>query len=174
MTRWLIVCALILTACTADPTQLSPTTGAEAASALPPGSTLPPQPAAWPTLVVVLPPPVADCGPEAAISLAQAQSDLALAAVGQVDVLRQNTQDNALIGQGGQKSFTLAKDLMTAYAVPECLAQAKAFALEYFDKNIAAYTALAAGDQTGYETNLNHGEVARQNMTTEVNKLLGP
>ena len=176
MMRWLILCLLMLTACTPNPAPISVSTGTAAATtrATAPATPPPQAPATWPTLAVIMPPPVLECGPEAAISLAQAQSDLALAAVGQIDLLKQNTQDKALIGQGGQQSFSLAKDMMNAYPVPECLGQAKILALEYFDKNIAAYTAFASGDQTAYETNLNDGEIARQNMTTEVNKLLGP
>lgn len=175
MIRWLIFCLLMLTACTPNPTPTPVSTGVANAATHAAAPASPPQaPAVWPTLAVVMPPPVVECGPEAAISLAQAQSDLALAAVGQVALLKQNTRDNALIGQGGQKSFSLAKDMMNAYPVPECLSQAKILALEYFDKNIAAYSAFASGDQAGYETSLNDGEAARQSMTAEVNKLLGP
>ena len=120
-----------------------------------------------------MPEAVIECGPEAAIALAQTQSDLALAAAAQVDMIQQATQDPALIAQAGKNAFTAARDLMQAYAVPECLAPGKEFAVQFFDERLEAYAALASGDQSGYEANLNEGETARQNMIAAVNGILG-
>jgi hypothetical protein len=159
MTRWLLLFGLILTACASATVEPPPTASLLSFST--------------PTLDVVLPEAVAECGPEAAIALAQTQSDLALAAAAQVDMIQQATQDPALIAQAGKNAFTAARDLMKAYAVPDCLLQGKEFAVLFFDERLEAYAALASGDQGGYEANLNEGETARQNMIAVVNGILG-
>ena len=160
MTRWLLLFGLFLTACASATVEPSPTVS-------------PIRPLSTPTLNVVVPEAVAECGPEAAIALAQTQSDLALAAAAQVDTIQQATQESALIAQAGKNAFTAARDLMQAYAVPDCLSQGKEFAAQFFDERLEAYTALAAGDQSGYDLHLNNGEVARQNMISVVNGVLG-
>lgn len=162
-----LTACLLLAACGAEPTTLAPT--------LPVLSPTPSaEPTAIPTMVVVIPtnPPI-ECGPEAAIALAQTQSDLALAADGKVEALRQANADLAQISQTGVSEFQLARDLMLAYDVPECLLQAKVFADQFFGERIDAYEALATGDQAGYELHLSSGEIARQNMITVVNGVLG-
>lgn len=153
---------LFLAACVADPT------------AQPLAVTAVPLPTPIPTLAYLGPtnPPL-ECGPEAAIALAQTQSDLALAAVGEVDAVQQTTSDAAVVGQTGHKAFSQALDLMKLYDVPECLLQAKVFAVQFFEERVAAYDALGGDDSAGYETHLNNGEAARQNMVTMVNKVLG-
>jgi hypothetical protein len=138
-----------------------------------------PTPTPAPTLIPTQPPvviptnPPLECGPEAAIALAQTQSDLALAADGKVEALRATSTDMAMIAQTGVAEFNLARDLMLAYDVPECLLQAKVFANQFFEERIAAYTALGTGDTTAYDSHLNSGEIARQNMVLVVNGVLG-
>jgi hypothetical protein len=128
-----------------------------------------------PTLEVVIPTnPPQECGAEAAIALAQTQSDLSLAADGKVESLRVANADSLIVAQLGVDEFSLARDLMRAYFVPDCLLQAKVFADQFFGERIDAYHALAAGDQSAYETHLTNGEIARQNMITVVNGVLEP
>ncbi len=160
MTRWLLLFGLFLTACAGATVEPSPTVA-------------PILPLATPTLNVVVPEAVIECGPEAAIALAQTQSDLALAAAAQVDTIQQATQEAALIAQAGKNAFTAARDLMQAYSVPDCLSRGKEFAVQFFDERLEAYAALASGDQSGYDLHLNNGEVARQNMIGVVNGVLG-
>lgn len=159
---WLLAAALLLTACAAGPTPPPPTAA----------PVLPPTPI--PTLAVVVPtdPPL-ECGAEAAIALAQTQSDLALAAVGQVEAASQTAADSGGVARAGRSAFGQARELMNAYAVPDCLSQAKVFAVRFFEERVAAYDALGAGDPAGYETHLNDGEIARQNMISVVNGVLG-
>ncbi len=162
-----LTACLLLAACGADPTTLAPT--------LPVVSPTPSaEPTVAPTMVVVIPTnPPAQCGPEAAIALAQTQSDLALAADGKVEALRQANADLTQIAQMGVSEFQLARDLMLAYDVPDCLLQAKVFADQFFGERIDAYQSLATGDQTAYEAHLSNGEIARQNMVLVVNGVLG-
>jgi len=154
--------AIALTACLADPTPLSQAT-------IPVMSPTP-----LPTLAVLVPanPPL-ECGAEAAIALAQTQSDLALAADSKVESLQQTNAEVAIIAQTGVQEYSLARDLLKAYAVPDCLLQAKVFADQFFGERIEAYAALSASDTAGYETHLNNSEIARQNMITVVNGVLG-
>ena len=156
------VLAIVLTACLTDPTPLSQAT-------IPVMSPTP-----LPTLAFLVPadPPL-DCGPEAAIALAQTQSDLALAADSTVESLKQANAEAAAIAQTGLQEYSLARDLLKAYAVPDCLLQAKVFADQFFGERIEAYAALGASDTAGYETHLNNSEIARQNMITVVNGVLG-
>jgi hypothetical protein len=112
-----------------------------------------------------------ECGPEAAIALAQTQSDLALAADSRVEAARQISAGAA--AQIGLQEYALARDLMKSYAVPDCLLQAKVFADQFFGERIAAYAALGAGDQLAYEMHLGDSEIARQNMIVVVNGVLG-
>ena len=160
--RWLIMVGLLLTACGVNPTPL------------PQPTLISLQPTALPTLpVVISTDPPHDCGPEAAIALAQTQSDLALAADSRVEVLQQSNADAVAIAQAGQQEYGAARDLMKAYDVPECLLQAKVFADLFFTERIQAYQALSVGDPTAYDAHLNNGEIARQNMITAVNGVLG-
>lgn len=162
-----LTACLLLAACGADPTTHAPT--------LPVVSPTPSaEPTVAPTMVVVIPTnPPAQCGPEAAIALAQTQSDLALAADGKVEALRQANADLTQIAQMGVSEFQLARELMLAYDVPECLLQAKVFADQFFGERIDAYQSLATGDQAAYESHLSNGEIARQNMVLVVNGVLG-
>lgn len=167
---WVVLSALVLAACVADPTRLPQPTHAVVQST---PTTLSPTPLV-PTLAVVIPTnPSLECGPEAAIALAQTQSDLSLAADDKVEALTQANADTAAIARLGIDEFTLARDLMRAYDVPDCLLQAKVFADQFFGERIEAYTALSAGDQAAYESHLNNGEIARQNMIAVVNGVLG-
>src|SRR5574341_1097046 len=162
---WVVLSALGLAACVADPTRLPQPTHDVVQST--------PTPLV-PTLAVVIPTnPSLECGPEAAIALAQTQSDLSLAADDKVEALTQANADTAAIARLGIDEFTLARDLMRAYDVPDCLLQAKVFADQFFGERIEAYTALSAGDQAAYESHLNNGEIARQNMIAVVNGVLG-
>lgn len=161
----LVIPLLVLSACGPEPTpQVQPTI---------PIVTPTPVPTLVPTLPEQAPtnPPL-DCGPEAAITLAQTQSDLSLAADSKVEALQQSGADSAAIAQTGLTEFTQARDLMKAYQVPNCLLQGKVFADQFFSERIDAYTALASGDQAGYESHLNNSEIARQNMVTVVNGVL--
>ena len=165
----LVWVGMVLAACVAAPTRQPQTTVlVVAATPTGPAATL-----AVPTLAVVIPtnPPV-ECGAEAAIALAQTQSDLSLAADGKVEALWVANADPVTVANMGIDEFSLARDLMRAYFVPDCLLQAKVFADQFFGERIDAYLALAAGDQAGYETHLNNGEIARQNMITVVNGVL--
>ncbi len=134
-----------------------------------PPATRPPSPV--PT--VAAPTSSPDCGAEAAIALAQTQSDLALAAVAEVDAAQQTSQDPTAIGQAGQGAYSKALSLMKEYDVPSCLLQGKVFAAQFFDERVAAYAALAAGDSNSYQAHLANGEAARQNMVAVVNGVLG-
>ncbi len=163
---WLIWLGLALAACSANPP--SPLSLQSTPLALSPA------PTPLPTLPVVIPDdPPRDCGPEAAIALAQTQSDLALAADSRVEALQQANAGETAVAQSGQQEYGAARDLMKAYDVPECLLQAKVFADQFFAERIEAYKALAAEDRAGYEMHLNNGELARQNMITAVNGVLG-
>lgn len=159
MPRRLLLISLILAACGAPP-------------ATPP--LVRPSETPAPTSVVVVSTSTVECGAEAAIALAQTQSDLALAAVAELDAARQATQDKPAIARKGLAAFTSAREVMQAYDVPECLAQGKEFAMRFFDERIAAYAALQIGDAGSYDTHLTNGEIARQNMITAVNEVLGP
>jgi hypothetical protein len=163
MTRYCFaLIAFCLAACGASPTPvLQPAVPAASPTPLP---TLP---------VVISSDPPLDCGPEAAIALAQTQSDLALAADSKVEAARQSAADSAALAQIGQQEYLLARELMQAYAVPDCLLQAKVFADQFFEERIDAYKSLDAGDQVNYESHLNDSEIARQNMITVVNGVLG-
>lgn len=154
MPRWLVLLGALLAACV-TPTPL-PTTAPTV-----------------PTLPVARPTPAEACGAEAAIALAQTQSDLALAAAAEVDEMAKTTQNPVVIGQAGRAAFSAALALMKAYDVPNCLLQGKVFAAKFFEERAAAYAALAINDQGGYETHLTNGEIARQNMIAVVNNLLG-
>lgn len=114
------------------------------------------------------------CGAEAAIILAQTQSDLALAALAKVDAIQKTTQDQIKIGKEGQAVFATARDAMKRQPVADCLTPAKNFAVQFFEERVAAYTALASGDRAGYDKHLADGETARQNMIGAVNKILVP
>ena len=159
MSRRLLLISLILAACGAPP----------ATSPLVRPSETP-----APTSAVVVPTSTVECGAEAAIALAQTQSDLALAAVAELDATKQTTQDEPAIARKGLAAFTSAREVMKAYDVPECLAPGKEFAGRFFDERIAAYAALQIGDAGSYDTHLANGEIARQNMITAVNGVLGP
>jgi len=164
----LISLALGLAACGAEPTpQPQPTIPVVTATPLPAPTLIPTLPEQAPTN------PPMECGPEAAITLAQTQSDLSLAADSKVAALQQSGSDSATIAQTGVQEFSLARDLMKAYLVPDCLLQGKVFADQFFGERVEAYTALGTGDQAGYESHLNSSEIARQNMITVVNKVLG-
>lgn len=126
-----------------------------------------------PTIAVVVPTSTIECGAEAAIALAQTQSDLALAALDQLEAVQRTTQDEPAIARKGLAAFTSAREVMKGYDVPECLAQGKEFAVQFFDERIAAYAALEIGDAGSYDTHLTNGEIARQNMITAVNEVLG-
>ncbi len=158
MPRRLLLISLILAACGAPP---------DTQPLMRPSDT----PA--PTGIVIVPTPTLECGAEAAIALAQTQSDLALAAVAELDAARQTTQDEPAIARKGLAAFTSAREVMKAYDVPECLASGKEFAVQFFDERIAAYAALQIGDRGSYETHLTNGEIARQNMIAAVNEVLG-
>jgi hypothetical protein len=112
------------------------------------------------------------CGAEAAITLAQTQSDLALAALTRMEALQKTTSDNARLGKEGQTIFATARNVMKSYAVPDCLAIAKTFAVKFFDDRVVAYVALAANDKATYDKRLAEGEAARQSMVEAVNKVL--
>ncbi len=157
--NWLLPISLLAAACGAQP----------AAQPL-----IVPSETPAPTSVVVVPTSAAECGAEAAIGLAQTQSDLALAALAELEATRPTTQDEPAIARKGLAAFTSAREVMKAYNVPECLAPGKKFALQFFDERIAAYAALQIGDAGSYETRLTNGEIARQNMITAVNGVLGP
>lgn len=159
MPRRFLLISLILAACGAPP----------AAQPL-----LGPSETPAPTSAVVVPTSTIECGAEAAIALAQTQSDLALAAVAELDATKQTTQDEPTIARKGLAVFTSAREVMKAYDVPQCLAQGKEFAVQFFDERIAAYAALQIGDAGSYDTHLTNGEIARQNMITAVNGLLLP
>lgn len=163
----LIMLAVLLAGCGADASLSQQPT-------IPVVTPTPDRPTAIPTLPIEVPtnPPLG-CGPEAAITLAQTQSDLALAADSKIQALQQSNAATAQIAQTGITEFGLARDLMKAYQVPDCLLQGKVFANQYFSERIEAYTALGAGDQTGYDTHLSNSEIARQNMVAVVNKVLG-
>jgi hypothetical protein len=163
----LLLPILLAAACGAGPTTVPQPT-------IPVVTPTPFAPTLVPTLPIVAPtnPPL-DCGPEAAITLAQTQSDLALAADSKVEAASQAGADSAALAQTGIAEFTLARDLMKAYQVPDCLLQGKVFADQFFGERIDAYTALAAGDQAAYETHLGNSEIARQNMIVVVNGVLG-
>jgi len=156
---------LVLSACGANPTPISSPTI--------PAFTPTPTPTVVPTLAFIAPtsPPL-ECGPEAAITLAQTQSDLALAADSKVKALEESGVDSVTLAQTGLSEYGLARDLMKAYQVPDCLLQGKVFADQFFGERVDAYTALAAGDQAAYETHLTNSEIARQNMIVVVNGLL--
>jgi hypothetical protein len=96
-----------------------------------------------------------------------------LAADSKVEALQQSGADSATIAKTGITEFGLARDLMKAYQVPPCLLQGKVFADQFFGERIDAYNALASGDQAGYDSHLNSSEIARQNMVSVVNKVLG-
>lgn len=163
----LLIPILILAACGANPTPVSQPT-------IPVVTPTPQPPTPYPTLPIVAPtnPPL-ECGPEAAITLAQTQSDLSLAADSKVEALTQAGADTVTLAQTGLTEFNLARDLMKAYQVPDCLLQGKVFADQFFGERVEAYNALGAGDQASYETHLTNSEIARQNMITVVNGVLG-
>lgn len=163
----LLIPVLCLSACGADATLQSQPT-------IPVVTATPFTPTLIPTLPELAPtnPPL-DCGPEAAITLAQTQSDLSLAADSKVEALQQSGADSSTIAKTGITEFGLARDLMRAYQVPPCLLQGKVFADQFFGERVDAYNALAAGDQAGYDSHLNSSEIARQNMVSVVNKVLG-
>ena len=159
MQRWSLLISLILAACGAPPATQPLVRPSE-----PPA----------PTSAAVVPTFTGRCGAEAAIALAQTQSDLALAAVAELDATKQTTQDEPAIARKGLAAFTSAGGVMQAYGVPECLAPGKEFAVQFFDERTAAYAALAIGDHGSYDAHLTNGEIARQNMITAVNEVLGP
>ena len=63
---------------------------------------------------------------------------------------------------------------MKGYAVPDCLAPAKTFAIQFFEERVSAYISLSSGNRADFDTHLNTGETARQNMIDAVNKILTP
>ena len=123
-------------------------------------------------LEVVIQPAPTDCGPEAAITLAQTHSDLALAAIADVYSVEVTTGDPIYIAAIGTAAFGAALEKMAAYRVPECLARAHTQAVRFFSERSAGYGSLAAGDQTGFENHLEQGEAARQEMNAELSALL--
>lgn len=158
MRFYLLFVILMLTACETSPTpvvatrvqnQVKPTTAAVAATSAP-----------------------LACGTEAAITLAQTQSDLALAAVARIEAVQKTTSDAAKLGKEGQVIFATARDVMKNYAVPDCLVTAKTHAVQFFEERVGAYAALTTGDKAGYDKRLADGETARQNMISAVNKVL--
>lgn len=151
--------AILLTACGSDPTRAVATRISNSGSP--------------PTAAVAATTGQLACGAEAAIILAQTQSDLALAAIAKVDAIQKTTQDQIKIGKEGQAVFATARDAMKRQPVADCLTPAKNFAVQFFEERVAAYTALASGDRAGYDKHLADGEAARQNMIGALNKVLG-
>ncbi|MFQ5409272.1 MAG: hypothetical protein ACE5FI_12730 [Anaerolineales bacterium] len=121
--------------------------------------------------VVIFPAP-SECGPEAAITLAQTQSDLALAAAANLEPLEAAAAGPTQVAAVGQAAFGAALELMAAYRVPDCLAPAHALAVQFFQERRAGYEALAVGAVESFERHLAQGEVARQAMTAAVNEVL--
>jgi len=158
MKKSFIWVAILLTACGSDPTRVAATRISN--------QVLPPTAAVAATTGQLA------CGAEAAIILAQTQSDLALAAIAKVEAFQKTTQDQAKIGKEAQAVFVTARDVMKRQSVAECLTPAKKFAVQFFEERVAAYTALASGDRAGYDKHLADGETARQNMIGAVNKVL--
>jgi len=159
MRKSFVLVAILLAACGSDPTRVAATRISNQA---------PPPTAAVAATVGQL-----ACGAEAAILLAQTQSDLALAAIARVDAIQKTTQDQVKIGKEGQAVFATARDVMKRQPVADCLTPAKNFAVQFFEERVAAYTALASGDRVGYDKHLADGETARQNMNVTLNKVLG-
>ncbi|MEK9161920.1 MAG: hypothetical protein AAB261_01340 [Chloroflexota bacterium] len=164
MRKSFILVAILLTACGSDPTRAAATRISN--QVMPPTAAV----AATPPNTVV---GQLACGAEAAIILAQTQSDLALAAIAKVEAIQKTTQDQIKIGKEGQAVFATARDAMKRQPVADCLTPAKNFAVQFFEERVAAYTALASGDRAGYNKHLAEGETARQNMIGAVNKVLG-
>lgn len=158
MKKSFILVAILLTACGSDPTRAAATRISNQAP---------------PTAAVAATVGQLACGAEAAIILAQTQSDLALAAIAKVEAIQKTTQDQIKIGKEGQTVFVTARDVMKRQPVADCLIPAKNFAVQFFEERVAAYTALASGDRAGYDQHLAEGETARQNMIGAVNKVLG-
>ncbi|MEK9164454.1 MAG: hypothetical protein AAB342_03780, partial [Chloroflexota bacterium] len=102
MPRWLLLISLILAACGAQPTAQPPVRPSETPA---------------PTSAAIAPLSTADCGAEAAIALAQTQSDLALAALDQLEAVKGTTQDEPTIAQGGLAAVSSARGAMQAYGV---------------------------------------------------------
>ncbi len=123
-------------------------------------------------LEVIIRPAPTDCGPEAAITLAQTHSDLALAAITDVHSVEVTTGDPIYIAAIGTAAFGAALEQMAAYRVPECLAPAHTQAVRFFSERSAGYESLAAGDQIGFENHLAQGEAARQEMNAELSARL--
>ena len=158
MKRCLVWVALLLIACGSDPTRAVATRISN--------------PVTPPTAAVAVTVGQLACGAEAAIILAQTQSDLALAAIAKVEAIQKTTGDQIKIGKEGQAVFTTARDVMKRQGVAECLTPAKNFAVQFFEERVAAYAALVSGDRAGYDKHLADGEAARQNMIGAVNTVL--
>jgi len=159
MRKCFVLVAILLTACGSDPTRAAATRISNQVSP--------------PTAAVAAATGQLACGAEAAIILAQTQSDLALAAIAKVEAIQKTTQDQIKIGKEGQTVFATARDVMKRQPVADCLTPAKNFAVQFFEERVIAYTALASGDKAGYDQHLADGETARQNMIGAVNKVLG-
>jgi hypothetical protein len=159
MKKCFLLVALVLTACGTDVTRAAATRISN--------------PVAPPAAVAAATTGQLACGAEAAIILAQTHSDLALAAIAKVEAVQKTTHDQTKIGKEGQAIFGTARDVMKRLPVADCLTPAKNFAVQFFEERVAAYTALASGDRTGYNKHLADGEAARQNMIGAVNKVLG-
>ncbi|MBI5052578.1 MAG: hypothetical protein HZC38_19730 [Chloroflexi bacterium] len=159
MRKCFVLVAIVLTACGSDSTRAAATRISNRVSP--------------PTAAVAATVGQLACGAEAAIILAQTQSDLALAAIAKVEAIQKTTQDQTKIGKEGQTVFTTARDAMKRQPIADCLTPAKNFAVQFFEERVAAYTALASGDRAGYDKHLADSEAARQNMIGAVNKVLG-
>ena len=117
-------------------------------------------------LGVVIQPAPAECGAEAAITFAQTQNDLALAALSIFEAAQANSLANA--PQLGELAYQQAYSQLNGYAVPECLNPAKFAALNSFSLRVQAYQALNQNDTDGYQARLSESETARQDMVSEL------
>lgn len=177
----LLSAALALAACGGNPTRetevISVPTPVQSVVAAPTDAALaeapaPSAPDELPpvTLDVVIWPAPAECGAEAAITFAQTQADLAVAALAVVD--QSAGQSQQYTAQVGMAAFGAAYDTLAAYAVPECLAAAHAEGLAFMQARVDGYRALAAGDGATYEQFLSEGELARQAMVQAIDVVL--
>ena len=164
---------LFLTAC-GSPTPIPPAATSAPASSDPTPTPVAAmngeQPAPSVTLDVALGPAPAECGPEAAITFAQTQNDLALAA----DALFQQatTSGNPQAADIGIAAFEQALFTLEAYPTPDCLTPARLAALDAFTQRIRAYQSLQSGDTANYDALLFASEQARQTMLAELTNIL--
>lgn len=164
---------VFLTAC-GSPTPIPPaTSSAQAngdAATTPVAATNGEQPAPTVTLDIILVPAPAECGPEAAITFAQTQNDLALAA----DTLFQqaSASGNPQAADIGVAAFEQALFTLEAYPTPDCLTPARLAALDAFTQRILAFEVLRAGNTASYEALLLASEQARQTMLAELTNVL--